>query len=618
MNENGNKRREWVKNAAIIFLTVMLLLTFFSNTIMNYSLPEVAVKYVQSGSITAQIRGTGTVESDDPYEIKVNETRKVESVLVREGDVVQKGDPLFLMSEKESTELEAVKNELKTREEALETAKDSLNAKYDELSSAMISLQKEILGLSDTTHSQEAIQNAQNGVSASMAEYQSRIDAADAEVAKYQKAVDDLNLQISQLDTLNNQLNYAFPDTNEQQDRLNKAERELNADPVKNALDKISQYNERIAEYEATIAERNEGRIVGWQEVSGGDAIPIYSVSDEDFELAKANLDRYNELKREQQKIVDNKEAKEAYDKKYKEYSDAVKALEDARNSVENHKNSIAVNISNMRLELDEKNKALEDAREAKAQLLADISWEMDMSDPTRGMNAIRKEIANLREDVAQRQEEVSEQMEVVRKEEENALGLTIEAPISGTISNINIVAGNDTTAGSAIATMLPEGAGFTMSFSVTNDQARQLNPGIQADLVNSWRYGDMTITLSAIRPDPQNPSTNRLLVFDVEGDVTAGQSLSVSVGDRSANYDMVVPNSAIREDSNGTFVLQVESKSSPLGTRYTAVRVDVEVVASDDTQSAVTGALYTYSSYVITTSDKPVTAGQLVRLADN
>ena len=43
MNENeGRKKREWVKNAAIVFLTIMLILTFFSNTIMNYSLPEVA------------------------------------------------------------------------------------------------------------------------------------------------------------------------------------------------------------------------------------------------------------------------------------------------------------------------------------------------------------------------------------------------------------------------------------------------------------------------------------------------------------------------------------------------------------------------------------------------
>ena len=59
--ETKVKRREWVKTAAIIFLSVLLVLTFFSNTIMNRSLPEVATEYVQSGSISAKIRGSGVV-----------------------------------------------------------------------------------------------------------------------------------------------------------------------------------------------------------------------------------------------------------------------------------------------------------------------------------------------------------------------------------------------------------------------------------------------------------------------------------------------------------------------------------------------------------------------------
>ncbi|MBP5732425.1 MAG: hypothetical protein J6W66_01155 [Lachnospiraceae bacterium] len=57
MNEKRSKRREWVKSAAIVFLSVLLVLTFFSNTIMNHSLPEVATKFVQSGTITSKIRG---------------------------------------------------------------------------------------------------------------------------------------------------------------------------------------------------------------------------------------------------------------------------------------------------------------------------------------------------------------------------------------------------------------------------------------------------------------------------------------------------------------------------------------------------------------------------------
>ena len=97
MNENTNpaKRREWVKNAAIIFLSIMLVLTFFSNTIMNYSLPEVATEYVQSGTITEKVRGTGTITASDPYNVSISESRVISSVAVKAGDEVKKGDALM-------------------------------------------------------------------------------------------------------------------------------------------------------------------------------------------------------------------------------------------------------------------------------------------------------------------------------------------------------------------------------------------------------------------------------------------------------------------------------------------------------------------------------------------
>lgn len=176
---------------------------------------------------------------------------------------------------------------------------------------------------------------------------------------------------------------------------------------------------------------------------------------------------------------------------------------------------------------------------------------------------------------------------------------------------------GVETPSDGVVFTMQPEGKGYTLSFSVTNQQATRVSVGDQGELVNAWRYDDIQVTLASIKPDPNNPGQNKLLTFDVTGDsVIAGQSLNVSVGQKSANYDYVVPNSAIREDSNGKFILVITSKSSPIGTRYFASRVDVEVLASDDTKSAVSGAIE--YAYVITTSTKPVEAGKQVRLANN
>ena len=128
--------------------------------------------------------------------------------------------------------------------------------------------------------------------------------------------------------------------------------------------------------------------------------------------------------------------------------------------------------------------------------------------------------------------------------------------------------------------------------------------------LPSAWYYSDMVLTVSAIKNDTSNPSSgNRIVVFTVTGsDINVGQSVTVSVGDKSANYDMIVPNTAIREDKNGTYILIITSKSTPLGNRYTATRVDVTKLASDDTNTAISCGIQGYET-------KPVSAGDLVRL---
>ena len=571
MNENGGKkRREWVKNAAIIFLSVMLVLTFFSNTFMNYSLPEVAAQYVQSGTITAKIRGTGTVESGDPYNVKISETRTISSVLVKTGDKVEKGDPLLLLEDKESKELT-----------------DAQAA----LDKAMLDFE---LALLSGDISNSAFQNVQNGNVASVTAYQSRIMAAEAEISKWQKQVDEATDAINQLKSA--QVNVdagGTPDTSSEQGKVTVAQAALNSDEIKIAKDKISEWQAAQVICQTTIDKYNENIA---SSVSDGDY--NNQVTADEYNLAVRNRDRYQELINEKQDFINNNPEKvKAYDDKVKALADAQKALTDKENSKENSTNSLTVQTQTWQTELDKRNIQLKAAQDNKEQLLKDISTELNLDYQLDSLQKQRDEIAEM---------------------QAKAVGASIEAPISGTITSVTVKAGDEAQPDTALVTMQPEGKGFTMSFSVTNDQAKRLSVGDKADLVNSWRYSDMDITLASIKPDTTDPGQKKLLTFDITGDeVTPGQSLNVSVGQKSANYDLIVPNSAIREDSNGKFILIVESKSSPLGNRYVATRVDVEVLASDDTQSAVSGALYGYE-FVITTSTQPVEAGKLVRLANN
>lgn len=127
-----SKKRELIKTIAILFLVVLLGLTFFSNTIMNRSLPEVATQSISSGTINAKIRGSGTVAANESYEVIINQTREVRSVCVKVGDTVTQGDLLFVLGDMESTELKNAQEQL-----------DSLNLQYQQ---QLLTLSKEYAG----------------------------------------------------------------------------------------------------------------------------------------------------------------------------------------------------------------------------------------------------------------------------------------------------------------------------------------------------------------------------------------------------------------------------------------------------------------------------------------
>ncbi len=571
MKENGKNKREWVKTAAIIFLSVMLVLTFFSQSIMNWSLPEVATNYVQSGTITAKIRGTGVVESGDPYDVKVTESRKVASVAVQVGDTVQKGDVLLYLEDAES-------EELKTAREALEAAQKDYDLALltGEITSSNIFNATE--GVSTDVFFKQ-ITNAQAAVSRAEKEY----NAAEAAVTAAQDAVKPYEEKLAQLTQVisDYRTQSAYEGSAEVQ-----ARDQANITSRKGELDR--------AESTLTAAEmRLENALANLNSVSGGDS-----------GAAQAEVNNA-------QAAVNN--AKTIRDNAQKAYNDALNVPNVRAASVVN------LNAAAQDLELQKYGveKELEAAKAAvtekeTARDAAKADWEEKQADLTELVGNITN-VMGLEEKL----EAIAKAQAVVDELTAKSVNATVTADISGTVSQINVRAGGTTSAAEPVAVLQPEGAGHTLSFSVTNEQAKRLSVGDKADLVNAWRYDDVEVTLASIKPDKTEPGQKKLLTFTVTGDVVAGQTFSVSVGQKSANYDLIVPNSAIREDSNGKFILIVESKPSPLGNRYVATRVDIEVLASDDAQSAISGGLYGYE-YVITTSNKPVEAGKLVRLADN
>lgn len=549
MNEKGTKRREWVKTAAIIFLSVLLVLTFFSNTIMNYSLPEVAAQYVQSGTITARIRGSGVVESGDPYNVMVTETRKVSSVAVKAGDTVQKGDVLVYLEDTES-------DELKAAQDALETAQDNVRTAQDAYYAAMLSADINM----------DVIQAAGES---SVSGYLQRIVNAHAAVEQAQKEVDEWTQKVNAFKTQIAITPENDADVSAETKALNDAKT-----AKENADFALTEVQNQLKEVDARLD----------ASVSSGDASNIDELTARRNELQLAVISA--------QTVADN--AQLAFDR--------AQAALDNKTATGNNAGEIA-NLQNQQAKAQAELDAATIRLTEKTGVLTEMNQALNLDTQ---YNAI----VNAQEEVAKAQEEVA-------KQTEKSIGATVTAEVAGTVTSINVTAGESTNAAEPVAVLQPEGKGMTMSFSVTNDQAARLAVGDRAELVNAWRYEDVQVTLDSIRPDTTDPGQKKLLTFEVTGSIVAGQTLNVSVGQQSANYDTIVPNSAVREDNNGKFILVVETRSSPLGNRYYATRVDVEVLASDDTQSAVRGGLYG-SEFVITTSTSPIEAGQLVRLAES
>ena len=214
-----------------------------------------------------------------------------------------------------------------------------------------------------------------------------------------------------------------------------------------------------------------------------------------------------------------------------------------------------------------------------------------------------------------QYKEIINKRKEVEELENEQG-GAQITSPVSGRILTMKYVAGETIQKGETVSTIQVAGKGFTLSIVVPNEQASLVSKGDEGEITNSWWYSDIHARVASIRPDDTNPATSKKITFEIEGEVENGQTLSVTAGSRTANYDVIVPKSAVGEDNKGKYLYKVVTKSTPLGNRYQVERVDVKVLAEDDTVYAVSGALEGWD-YVVTKASKPIEDGTLVRLKD-
>ncbi len=560
--EKETNRKHIVKKAAVIFLVAMLILTFFSNTIMNYSLPEVATEPVTTGTVSNKVRGQGTVETNSDQDVTVSGARVVKEVKVEVGDEVKKGDVLFTFEEGENTELDEAQNALDDLE--LNYAKSLLKSAPD-YTEDNISIKDAKEDLQNAIDAQETAAKNDKTLKAAKkeaAEIKKKVAAAQAKVDSLQEQSDAYSAT-GDYDAINDQLKADNESLAAMKVQLSDLKEDLKK--AQDAGEDTTDLNRQIRDKETDIANKQD-------DISSGT---------KKLEALKPSKQVKSDLASATKTLTSLQKQQEEKEAKVTELS-AASTLADAKAAVKEKRKALASLIRG----LDTKKK--EDSLNAQ-------------------LEALDNEAA---------QKSIKEQRDKVDKIKNSNDITEVKAEEDGIVSEVNCKTGDSVTADAPLAKIQLADSGYVVKVTVTKAQSKLIRTGDEATVENVWD-DSVTATVKSIRADTENPNQNMIVTFEVKGDgVSVGQTLAFAVGNRSSQYDAVVPNNAVREDSKGKFVLVLKVKGTPLGNRYTVKRADVEVQASDDTSSGVTGGVYENDN-VITNSSKPLEEGMQVRLVE-
>lgn len=555
-------RRDWVKNAIIAFLAVLLVLTFFSNTIMNYSLPEVAAQYPQSTTLTTKIRGTGTVEAAQSYNVTVQETRTVATVNVKKGDTIAAGDTLLTLDATESQELQDARSSLA-----------SLQLEYEKMQ----------LPKSEEGAATQAL---------TLSQAQAAVSRAETELANARQYESDLKWYQDQVNSAQSAVNSATQKKESAENQSTALEKQISS---------IENSNLEYVRAKNDTEEKKERYQLKYGESGGGEDSAEYS----DFVAAQD----------EEQRIYDEQIAPQTTSL-YQQKAAADQTASDAANELA----SAEPKLNSAKSALDSFTSSHSDATSVSAAETAlqtakdTLASAQATATDTENTNTYNESVNQL--ELEAKAQEVKDAEDKVKALEEKTSAASIKSRYAGVVTEVNVAAGDTTSADTPLMVVELTEKGYTLKATVKKEQARTLKEGLQAEITNLWDSG-ITMTLTSITADKNDPANSRVLTFSVTGDdVSVGQSLSFSVGDKNASYDLVIPSAAIHTDANGSFVYVVQVKSSPLGNRYSVKKKTVSVVASDDSNSAVSGELEA-QDFVITTATVPLEVGTQVRMAE-
>lgn len=555
MKKTINPRKRTITLIAVCFFSAALILTFFSNTIQNASLPEITAKYVTSGKVYDRISGSGIAEADKTLNVYPECSGVISEISLRAGEKVKKGDLLCTIAPNESYSengsaesvgvfFTALRPYLQSTKSA-EEAESQLNADKELLEREIMTLYQQ----TDKTSAQEKIAAYETEKSA-LSEYAALSYPENFHKLpyKYQIYMEDAYNAKQNADDYAKQAESQYEDAQGKLTGSSEVQQEM-TDEAYSAMENAEK--DYLTAYSA------------WQNNIGNDSEQeLKAAADSAYSSYQSCISTYDNAAKQLEKCIQRENdayfAKQAVNEAYQERENAENALS----------------------------------------LAADET-----------ISAINRDICLI--DIL-----IAETKSMENTLSYNADGtVSLYSETDGTVLSVNGSAGDEVITSSPLIELVHADSTYTVRFNVSAEKAYGLKEGTEAVVLNA----DADAALKGIYNSVQSSSdrqNEKTLLFTVRGDVTAGQSLTIKLNESSQNYEFTVPSRAISEDSRGTFILAVKSEKTSLGTCYTARRIDVAVLADDGTTAAIDGEV-SRDTYIITTGTDMIYDGDRVRMKE-
>lgn len=194
-----------------------------------------------------------------------------------------------------------------------------------------------------------------------------------------------------------------------------------------------------------------------------------------------------------------------------------------------------------------------------------------------------------------------------------------VKAPEDGVLKSSTIAVGGVT---DDTASLMFGWGGYRVKGNLTAEDLSKAETGDEVKIMVPGQGKTLKKNIGEIsgNTNQQGESQTAAGVFYAEmeeKEAVYGSEISYEISRQTdSSYKQMIPLSAVRKDSDGTFCLVAEEEKTVLGNEYRAKRVAVTVVEKDSTSAAITSSLG-QEDKIITGSSKDIAPEDKVRLEE-